>query len=243
MRASSLPDLIGQLALCQLAQALGFGIPRLGHSGSPPRGPRRRSTRAACAAQRRAPAPRARRRRRDEPGRLARTDVAPGPVQRAPEGVFLGNGTGQKCVSSPMADDMESPPANRRKAEAPPPASNTRPSATRSYPPSACGGSPCIVWTGKSPAAGAATSWRALRQASLAGATSDPQLRNSASRRTPSGSGSRNMATRSLYCTCAHTLFLHREFSLPVAFRGRVLGGTAAFPSFLLKANRSDAHD
>jgi len=33
MRASSLPDLIGQLALCQLAQPLGFGIPRLGHSG------------------------------------------------------------------------------------------------------------------------------------------------------------------------------------------------------------------
>jgi hypothetical protein len=29
-----------------------------------------------------------------------------------PEGVFLGSGTGQKCVSSPMADDMESLPAN-----------------------------------------------------------------------------------------------------------------------------------
>jgi len=28
-----LADLIGQLALCQLAQPLGFGIPRLGHSG------------------------------------------------------------------------------------------------------------------------------------------------------------------------------------------------------------------
>ena len=43
-----------------------------------------------------------------------------------PEGVFLGSGTGQKCVSSPLADDMESLPANRRKAELPPPAIETR---------------------------------------------------------------------------------------------------------------------
>ena len=36
-----------------------------------------------------------------------------------PKGVFLGSGTGQKCVSSPVADDVERPPANGRKAEAP----------------------------------------------------------------------------------------------------------------------------
>ena len=36
-----------------------------------------------------------------------------------PEGVFLGSGTGQKCVSSPAVDDVERPPANGRKAEAP----------------------------------------------------------------------------------------------------------------------------
>jgi hypothetical protein len=40
-----------------------------------------------------------------------------------PEGVFLGGGTGRKCVSSPAAD--ESLPANGRKA-APPPAVETR---------------------------------------------------------------------------------------------------------------------
>ena len=42
-----------------------------------------------------------------------------------PEGVFLGSGTGQKCVSSPVADDVESLPANGRKA-APAPAVETR---------------------------------------------------------------------------------------------------------------------
>jgi hypothetical protein len=41
-----------------------------------------------------------------------------------PEGVFLGGGTGRKCVSSPAADDVESRPANGRKA--PPPAVGTR---------------------------------------------------------------------------------------------------------------------
>ena len=46
--------------------------------------------------------------------------------RQPPEGVFLGSGTGKKCVSSPMADDMESLAANRRKAEAPPPAIETR---------------------------------------------------------------------------------------------------------------------
>jgi hypothetical protein len=43
-----------------------------------------------------------------------------------PEGVFLRSGTGQKCVSSLVADDVEILPANRRKAEAPPPAVGTR---------------------------------------------------------------------------------------------------------------------
>ena len=43
-----------------------------------------------------------------------------------PEGVFLGSGTGQKCVSSPVADEVERPPANWRKAEAPLPAVETR---------------------------------------------------------------------------------------------------------------------
>ena len=43
-----------------------------------------------------------------------------------PEGVFLGGGTRQKCVSSPVPDDMESLPANGRKAEAEPPAVETR---------------------------------------------------------------------------------------------------------------------
>jgi hypothetical protein len=43
-----------------------------------------------------------------------------------PEGVFLGSGTGQKCVSSPVADDVESLPANGRKTAAPPPAVETR---------------------------------------------------------------------------------------------------------------------
>jgi hypothetical protein len=43
-----------------------------------------------------------------------------------PEGVFRGSGTGQKCVSSPVTDDVESLPANGRKAEAPPPAVETR---------------------------------------------------------------------------------------------------------------------
>ena len=43
-----------------------------------------------------------------------------------PEGVFLRSGTGQKCVSSPVADDVEILPVNRRKAEAPPPAVGTR---------------------------------------------------------------------------------------------------------------------
>jgi hypothetical protein len=33
-----------------------------------------------------------------------------------PEGVFLGSGTGQKCVSPSMADDVGRPPANGRKA-------------------------------------------------------------------------------------------------------------------------------
>jgi hypothetical protein len=42
--------------------------------------------------------------------------------RQPPEGVFLGGGTGQKCVSSPIAGDMESLPAIERKAEAPPPA-------------------------------------------------------------------------------------------------------------------------
>ena len=43
-----------------------------------------------------------------------------------PEGVFLGSGTGQKCVSSPAADEVARPPANGRKAEAPLPAVETR---------------------------------------------------------------------------------------------------------------------
>src|SRR3984893_16620662 len=43
-----------------------------------------------------------------------------------PEGIFLGSGTGQKCVSSPLTDDAERPPANGRKAEAPLPAVETR---------------------------------------------------------------------------------------------------------------------
>jgi hypothetical protein len=43
-----------------------------------------------------------------------------------PEGVFLGSGTGQKCVSSPAADDVPRPPANGRKAEAPLRAVETR---------------------------------------------------------------------------------------------------------------------
>src|SRR5258705_8109417 len=43
-----------------------------------------------------------------------------------PEGVFLGSGTGQKCVSLPAADEVERPPANGRKAEAPLPAVETR---------------------------------------------------------------------------------------------------------------------
>ena len=42
------------------------------------------------------------------------------------EGVFLGSGTGQKCVSSLMAGDRESLPANRRKTKAPPQAIETR---------------------------------------------------------------------------------------------------------------------
>jgi hypothetical protein len=42
-----------------------------------------------------------------------------------PEGVFRRNGTGQKCVSSPIADDVESLAANGRKAP-PAPAVETR---------------------------------------------------------------------------------------------------------------------
>ena len=57
-------------------------------------------------------------------------EVAPRPVQRAAERVFLGSGTGQKCVSSPVADDVADdvarPPANGRKAEAPLRAVETR---------------------------------------------------------------------------------------------------------------------
>ena len=62
------------------------------------------------------------RRRRDCLGELVQIDGSEhawfedrGP----PEGVFLGSGTGQKCVSSPVADDAARPPANGRKAEAP----------------------------------------------------------------------------------------------------------------------------
>jgi len=43
-----------------------------------------------------------------------------------PEGGFLGSGTGQKCVSSPVADEAERLPANGHKAEAPQPAVETR---------------------------------------------------------------------------------------------------------------------
>ena len=43
-----------------------------------------------------------------------------------PEGVFLGSGTRQKCVSSPVADDVDSLPANGRKTAPPPPAVETR---------------------------------------------------------------------------------------------------------------------
>jgi hypothetical protein len=46
--------------------------------------------------------------------------------RQPPEGVFLGSGTGQKCVSSPMASDMEILPANRRKTKVLPPAIETR---------------------------------------------------------------------------------------------------------------------
>jgi hypothetical protein len=42
-----------------------------------------------------------------------------------PKGVFLGSGTGQKCVSSPVADEVARPPANGRYAEAPLPAVET----------------------------------------------------------------------------------------------------------------------
>jgi hypothetical protein len=46
--------------------------------------------------------------------------------RQLPEGVFLGSGTGQKCVSSPVTDDVESLPAKGRRAAAPPPAVETR---------------------------------------------------------------------------------------------------------------------
>jgi len=36
-----------------------------------------------------------------------------------PEGIFLGSGARQKCVSSPVVDDMEIPPANGRETLAP----------------------------------------------------------------------------------------------------------------------------
>jgi hypothetical protein len=55
-----------------------------------------------------------------------RTNVAPRPYREPPEGVFLGCGTGQKCVSSPVTGDVESLPASERKTEEPPPAVETR---------------------------------------------------------------------------------------------------------------------
>ena len=48
------------------------------------------------------------------------------PYKEPPEGIFLGSGTGQKCVSSPVADEVARPPANGRKAEAPLTAVETR---------------------------------------------------------------------------------------------------------------------
>lgn len=47
-------------------------------------------------------------------------------TKRRRKGGFLGSGTGQKCASSPVADDVESLPANGRKTKAPPPAVETR---------------------------------------------------------------------------------------------------------------------
>jgi hypothetical protein len=44
-----------------------------------------------------------------------------------PEGVFLGGGTGQKCVSWRVSDDVESPSGDGRETEAPTLAAETRP--------------------------------------------------------------------------------------------------------------------
>lgn len=43
-----------------------------------------------------------------------------------PEGVFLGSGARQKCVSSPVADGVEMPPADGHKMEAPAPTPEMR---------------------------------------------------------------------------------------------------------------------
>src|SRR5215472_10060229 len=49
---------------------------------------------------------------RDQPLRRVR-------YKERPEGLFVGSGARQKCVSSPVADDGEIPPANGRETEAP----------------------------------------------------------------------------------------------------------------------------
>jgi len=49
---------------------------------------------------------------RDQPLRRVR-------YKERPEGLFLGSGARQKCVSSPVADDVEIPPANRHETETP----------------------------------------------------------------------------------------------------------------------------
>ena len=49
---------------------------------------------------------------RDQPLRRVR-------YKERPEGLFLGSGARQNCVSSPVADDVEIPPANRHETETP----------------------------------------------------------------------------------------------------------------------------
>jgi len=43
-----------------------------------------------------------------------------------PEGLFLGSGSGQKCVSSPAVDVVEAPPPDGHETEAPARAAETR---------------------------------------------------------------------------------------------------------------------
>src|SRR5262249_33525451 len=46
--------------------------------------------------------------------------------KQPPEGVFLGSGARQKCVSSPVAGDVEIPPADGHETEAPAPTAEMR---------------------------------------------------------------------------------------------------------------------